>query len=252
MSDFDEEAERKRLREKYEQDEERRKETQQMSELLLKGATMTNRHCDECGAPIFRYQGQEFCPSCQRVAGSEQAQAGDAETAADAETDPRAEAESDAETVTGAAPAASEASPPARDVAAERGAADATAQAESGAAEADVVSPGPEPTRTSDAGSEPAAARPPSETQAANGRTVRSAPTATPAVETERSPESESQTAAPAERPSADRRTARESLLGALTRHARLAEQTDDPRRAGEHLSAAREAAAALDVLDGE
>jgi len=66
MSDFDKEAERERLREKYGEDEADREATEQMSELLLKGATMTNAHCDNCGDPIFRYDGQEFCPSCQR------------------------------------------------------------------------------------------------------------------------------------------------------------------------------------------
>jgi uncharacterized Zn finger protein (UPF0148 family) len=65
MSGFDKEAERERLREKYEQDQEKRAATQRMSELLLKGATMTNSHCDACGDPIFRYDGQEFCPTCQ-------------------------------------------------------------------------------------------------------------------------------------------------------------------------------------------
>ncbi|MFB6154668.1 MAG: Sjogren's syndrome/scleroderma autoantigen 1 family protein, partial [Haloferacaceae archaeon] len=75
MSDFDAEAEREKLREKYERDREKREATQRMSELLLKGATMTNKHCDRCGDPIFRYQGQEFCPTCQREqAAQEQAQ----------------------------------------------------------------------------------------------------------------------------------------------------------------------------------
>lgn len=67
MSDFDEEAERERLREKYEQEEEKRQATEQMSELLLKGATMLNVHCDQCASPIFRYEGEEFCPTCQRT-----------------------------------------------------------------------------------------------------------------------------------------------------------------------------------------
>jgi uncharacterized Zn finger protein (UPF0148 family) len=65
MSEFDKEAERERLREKFARDEEKRADTKRMSELLLKGATMTNRHCDACGDPIFRYEGQEFCPTCQ-------------------------------------------------------------------------------------------------------------------------------------------------------------------------------------------
>ncbi|MEM4782487.1 MAG: Sjogren's syndrome/scleroderma autoantigen 1 family protein [Halalkalicoccus sp.] len=65
MSEFDKEAEREKLREKYEKDRQDRQATQRMSDLLLRGATMTNRHCDACGDPIFRYEGQEFCPSCQ-------------------------------------------------------------------------------------------------------------------------------------------------------------------------------------------
>jgi uncharacterized Zn finger protein (UPF0148 family) len=66
--DFDKEAERERLREKYESDQDERSSTERMSELLLQGATMTNKHCDTCGSPIFRYQGQEFCPTCQAEA----------------------------------------------------------------------------------------------------------------------------------------------------------------------------------------
>ncbi|MEF8890280.1 MAG: Sjogren's syndrome/scleroderma autoantigen 1 family protein [Haloferacaceae archaeon] len=65
MSDFDREEERERLREKYERDQEKRQSTQRMSELLLRGATMTDSHCDDCGDPIFRYDGQEFCATCE-------------------------------------------------------------------------------------------------------------------------------------------------------------------------------------------
>jgi len=67
MSDFDKEAERERLREKYEQDKQKREATEQMSELLLQGATMTNAHCSTCGDPVFRYDGQEFCPTCEKA-----------------------------------------------------------------------------------------------------------------------------------------------------------------------------------------
>lgn len=67
MSDeFDKEAEREKLREKYEREEETRQATEHMSQLLLQGATMTNRHCDDCGDPIFRHDGQEFCPTCEK------------------------------------------------------------------------------------------------------------------------------------------------------------------------------------------
>lgn len=65
--EFDREAEREKLREKYEQDKERREATERMSDLLLKGATMTNRHCGTCGSPIFRHEGQAFCPTCQEA-----------------------------------------------------------------------------------------------------------------------------------------------------------------------------------------
>ena len=65
MSDFDKEAEREKLRKKFAADEEKRATTQRMSELLLKGATMTNKHCGRCSDPLFRYDGQTFCPSCQ-------------------------------------------------------------------------------------------------------------------------------------------------------------------------------------------
>ena len=65
MSDFDKEAEREKLRKKFADDEEKRASTQRMSELLLKGATMTNKHCSRCSDPLFRYDGQTFCPSCQ-------------------------------------------------------------------------------------------------------------------------------------------------------------------------------------------
>ena len=67
MSDeFDREAEREKLREKYEHDQQKREASERMSELLLQGATMTNRHCPECQSPVFTYEGTAFCPTCQR------------------------------------------------------------------------------------------------------------------------------------------------------------------------------------------
>lgn len=66
MSEFDKEAEREKLRKKFEKEEKDREATQRMSELLLKGATMTNIHCDVCGDPLFRSDGQAFCPTCQK------------------------------------------------------------------------------------------------------------------------------------------------------------------------------------------
>jgi len=84
MSDFDREAERERLREKYERDQEKRASTQRMSELLLQGATMTDSHCDACGDPVFRYEGEEFCATCK--AEGEAADRDDAQGAEEGET----------------------------------------------------------------------------------------------------------------------------------------------------------------------
>ncbi|MEF8842526.1 MAG: Sjogren's syndrome/scleroderma autoantigen 1 family protein [Haloarculaceae archaeon] len=87
MSDFDKEAEREKLREKFERDREKRQQSERMSELLLKGATMTNKHHD-CGSPIFRWEGEEFCPSCEGPNGARGAEADVQESPADAETGP--------------------------------------------------------------------------------------------------------------------------------------------------------------------
>lgn len=102
MSDFDREAEREKLREKYERDKEKREASERMSELLLQGATMTNRHCPDCHSPVFRYEGRQFCPTCEKEVTEEseaetdgepaKAETDDAESgatrAADAETAP--------------------------------------------------------------------------------------------------------------------------------------------------------------------
>ncbi len=95
MSDFDKEAEREKLREKYADERADREATQHMSDLLLQGATMTNHHCDACGDPIFRYEGQEFCPSCQSAGGQADAPSGrpDPQESSDpADTAPESEA----------------------------------------------------------------------------------------------------------------------------------------------------------------
>ena len=68
MSEFDKEAEREKLRKRFAEEDEKRETTEQMSELLLQGATMTDTHCDSCGSPLFRYDGQTFCPTCQQSA----------------------------------------------------------------------------------------------------------------------------------------------------------------------------------------
>ncbi|MBB6647296.1 Sjogren's syndrome/scleroderma autoantigen 1 family protein [Halobellus ruber] len=250
MSDFDAEAERKRLREKYEADEENRKRTQQMSELLLKGATMTNRHCGECGSPIFRYDGQEFCPSCQRTMDGE---AGDDRTdpSAEASTDAAPDAEASADTApTGAGDAGD-----ATDATAAGGAAPPESEAPTADAGADATpaTPGRDRAEAARGTNDPAAANGVSAAGSAAGSdrghdAGRGAAGGSPpktGSDAVADPETEDDGAAPT------RRAARESLLAALTRHARLAADTDEPRRATDHLEAARTAAAALDELDG-
>ncbi|MFW6447983.1 MAG: Sjogren's syndrome/scleroderma autoantigen 1 family protein [Halobacteriota archaeon] len=66
MGEFDKEAERERLREKFEAEEADRATARQMGELLLRGARMTDRHCPECGSPLFEEEGTVFCPTCER------------------------------------------------------------------------------------------------------------------------------------------------------------------------------------------
>jgi uncharacterized Zn finger protein (UPF0148 family) len=225
MGDFDKEAERRKLREKYERDEERREETQRMSELLLQGATMTNKHCDSCGAPIFRYEGQEFCPNCQGGGAAQEVSEAADEAAADV--------------------AAGEAT-----VAADGEDADASAtDPDATAADADGASQRPAGTPHPDAAT-PSAARDGSAerpTASSADGDVRRPPAADvgqsePPETTERGVQSGAR--------SADLTAARASLVRALTEHAGKAESTSDPRRAREHLSAAREAAEAIAALD--
>ena len=167
MSDeFDKEAEREKLREKYERDQQKRQATQEMSELLLKGATMTNSHCDRCSDPMFRMNGETFCPSCERTVDG-----GEAEPVADVERETDASAT------------------------ATRGAA---APVEAPEGEADV----------------------PSTTSQVNGNAN---------VD--------------------DLAAGRDALAAALRTHARRGADADDPRRARDHLEAAREAAETLATL---
>lgn len=212
MSDFDREAERERLREKYDRDREKRQTTQRMSELLLQGATMTNKHCESCGNPLFRHDETEFCPTCQSESGD-------------------TEAESE------------------RATAAEGADAEATADAEAMADAARNVDTDPTTNAArNDDGPSTANATPSRNTTPstpAKGRTAHADGTAaTPPADADASPQSrgDGTTAAPL----AD---ARDSLVEALSAHARAGTATDDPRRARDHLAAAREAAEALGAL---
>jgi uncharacterized Zn finger protein (UPF0148 family) len=197
MSDFDREAERERLREKYEQDRNEREATERMSELLLQGATMTNAHCSECGDPIFRYDGQEFCATCERPV-----ERGDG-------TDDGTDDDTEVEVTT-----------PDDDTRVVFGGEDgetAETQDPDGAAE-----------RERQAGTD-------GQTEV-DSRTTPTGGTGRPTP-----PEGTDSRAGVGE--------ARASLVRTLTLFSRRAEQTDDPRRARDHLQAAREAAEALAAL---
>jgi uncharacterized Zn finger protein (UPF0148 family) len=208
MSDFDKEAEREKLRKKFARDEEKRADTRRMSELLLKGATMTNKHCNQCSDPLFRHDGQTFCPSCQAEGRPAQAES---------QTEP---------------------------------------QAESAAAEtqSDMTETQPEATPNR---------QPPVQTEAEANATQTSGLDQSTAPQAGRSSETASSlgerenkrqfTAEGADRgtaPTGGLTEARQSLTRTLTRFAREAEQTDDPRRARELLTAAHEAAATLAELE--
>ena len=100
MSEFDKEAEREKLRKKFEEEKKDREATQRMSDLLLRGATMTNAHCNTCGDPIFRHDGQEFCPTCQREVDTGASAGGDGADVGDGSTGSAVEgAESEADTL---------------------------------------------------------------------------------------------------------------------------------------------------------
>jgi hypothetical protein len=259
---FDREAEREKLREKYERDQEQREATQQMSELLLKGATMTNQHCEECGSPIFRMDGEAFCPSCggSRAVGEDGADdvrsgdddgtgAGDADGAAAGDADGTAAGDADG-TAAGDADgvAAADAGPaPGPD---ERVEADLAPQA---SADADIRAAG------RDAGEDPAPGdgdRSPDRTAdrpaGAGAPSTGDRQPATPSG-AERGPAGgrdspDLHEASVEEAPSLSQATA--SLRRAIVSLSEQAAQSDDPGRATQHLQGAREAAEALAALD--
>ncbi|MFX1537799.1 MAG: Sjogren's syndrome/scleroderma autoantigen 1 family protein [Promethearchaeota archaeon] len=41
-------------------------QVRQMSQLLLKGATMLQESCPDCKVPLFKFKDQTFCPSCKK------------------------------------------------------------------------------------------------------------------------------------------------------------------------------------------
>ena len=225
MSDFDKEAEREKLREKYEKDQQRRETTEKMSELLLQGATMTNSHCADCGDPIFRYDGQEFCPTCERpVSGGEDASEDDAADddqgtirVTEPQDDARVKFGGESAEESQANPEMSQPADHARQpVDDQQGQLDSTA-GQSG---------GEQPQQTGRA-----------ETQSIPSSDPARSPGTTPSSGTDR----------PAD--TADVAAARDSLVRTLTKFSQQAEATDDPQRARDSLAAAREAAETLAAL---
>jgi len=244
MSDFDKEAERERLREKYEADKQKREASERMSDLLLKGATMTNAHCNDCGDPIFRYDGDEFCPTCQRVVTNDEAVEEAAE--GDGQVDDPVEAPDDtpADAGTDEPPATENGDTPDHiEVKQPDGPAVRTGADESTGAQ----SSSPE---EADAGSGTAQTEPtqqqPTQQQPTQQRQSRSQERASRST----SASDRAGAAAPAAAGD-DFGAARASLVRALRNHAERAENADDPRRARDHLAAAREAAEALGALSG-
>ena len=250
MSDFDEEAERERLREKYEQEQQDRQATEKMSELLLQGATMTNAHCSDCGDPVFRYEGQEFCATCEKAVDRGDGAEGDSTHGAD-----------------GGGGAA--------------GADDGTTGTDGEDEDAEVpddtehikmTSPDETRVQFGDTDGDPARSEPPSqpdrppEPEPDAGREPRDRPTQPPRDADGPEPEPEQAPSAdpsPARGPrsganrdagTTGRQTgslpeARASLERTLTRLTRQAEAAEDPTRTREYLAAAREAAEALAAL---
>lgn len=216
MSDFDKEAERRKLEERFAEEEEKREQTERMSELLLQGATMTDTHCNECGNPLFRYDGQTFCPSCQQTVN----ETADTEVAP-AEAAPGNEPESTDET----------------------GSTDGTANA---TPDDQQVASGESRTRTTNG-------RVPSRSGESRSRDDGVSPSdSQPSVQgrnTVPSGTNDAARAATADGTTNDLVAAEASLSRLLRRQSETAEKTDDLGRAREHLAAAREAATALDAV---
>ncbi|MEF8776748.1 MAG: Sjogren's syndrome/scleroderma autoantigen 1 family protein [Haloarculaceae archaeon] len=269
MSDFDKEAERERLREKFEREDEKREVTERMSELLLQGATMTNAHCSECGDPIFRYDGQEFCATCEKPVDRDGPDDGSAAEEG-TETDGASTEEGDGKPTPEAGEGSIEVTAPSDDArvqfgashsreeagaegradreraaSAEGGAGAGTPEREAGEEAQDpvahhhrTVGDAAGARQDRDASEGPGAAR--EGPTATSDRTGGRGSTASGSPPTSGSPR-------PLGSPGVDR--ARGALRRTLTRFSQQAEATEDPREAEAYLSAAREAAETLAAL---
>lgn len=234
MSDFDEEAERERLREQYERDEQKREATERMSELLLKGATMTNAHCETCGDPIFRYEGQLFCPTCEEAVAEDGTKLHEGDTEADAD---------------GASESATEDDESNGDPADENDPARETTQGNTDGRSSEKRERQTDSSDTSERRQSQRAGLPerreqpevPDRDRSPSEELRRPDPPAR-REEFERDEEFEREAVGGSDDPA----QAEASLQRSLLRFARAAERAEDPRRAREHLEAASEAADAL------
>jgi len=217
MSDFDKEAEREKLRKKYERDEADREATQRMSDLLLKGATMTNTHCGTCGDPLFSQNGVNFCPSChggpQGVEASIPDERQDQGQSPDSGAEPAGNSSAPATDSSALTTPESQPDSEPTDL-------DVTPTTDDGSS-APERSPASVPTDTA-----PPARTPPAPATGSDAGTGTTSAGTTPSLE-----------------------SARGSLHQALERFAAEAASTDDPRYATECLEAAHEAAQALSAL---
>ena len=238
MSDeFDREAEREKLREKYERDRAEREASERMSELLLQGATMTNRHCPECHSPVFSYEGTEFCPTCQREVTGEGESAGAADSALGEETAGGVGANGGATADAGTAPAGDGTGPD-----------EEPEPTEDPRASEPMAEPGPEPgpadaeTGPTDDAREPRRRQPREETRPAPARERRPARVDPPARREEPT----------TDRAGADREgldDAEAALVREIANLTRRAEETRDVGRKREFFAAAREAAETLETV---
>ncbi|OVE83463.1 Sjogren's syndrome/scleroderma autoantigen 1 family protein [Natronolimnobius baerhuensis] len=232
MSDFDKEAEREKLRKKYERDKAEREATQRMSDLLLKGATMTNSHCGTCGDPLFQENGTTFCPSCHGNPDAVDGTDLEAQPADDAEASaaPAQHRESDRQQST---PSDDDRQP---------SSADSSDESDAATHDAQQHSTEPEPATSEPATSEPTDRE---QTGAASTRDDSRQPSST-SRSSERTP---AQSAPSTASPSGDLESAHDSLVQALEKWADEAARADDPRYAKDCLEAAREASEALEAL---
>jgi uncharacterized Zn finger protein (UPF0148 family) len=236
MSDFDKEAEREKLREKYEHDQAEREATQRMSDLLLKGATMTNTHCGTCGDPLFRQDEATFCPSCHgtpdAVEGTELA-AQPADEPDDSDPEPGSNP---------AQPAPDERDWTTEDSTPEAGSPQSPERAgRGGEAPADAS-----PEQPSVSGADGVESRAPAGRVDENEDGRRDARRAEPnSIRQDGHDDGRTPSASSA----GDVGDARASLVAALEKFSRKAAETDDPRHATECLKAAREASETLEIL---